>query len=114
MPLADAWLVACLCADWCATCRGFRAAFDALSARHAGVLFRWIDIEDEADLVDDFEVDNFPTLVIQRGGEVLFFGTIMPHASIIERQLAMLQDGRAVASIAAPDLLARLVARTIR
>lgn len=109
-PAADTWLVACLCAEWCATCRAFRTAFDALSARHAGVRFRWIDIEDEADLVDDIEVDSFPTLVIQRSRDVLFFGTILPNAAIIERQLAVLQDGPAAASIDAPDLLARLMA----
>lgn len=103
------WLVACLCAEWCDTCRAFRATFDALSVRHANVRFRWIDIEDEADLVDDIDVDNFPTILIQRGRDVLFLGTTLPNAAIIERQLAALRAGPATAPIDAPDLLARLV-----
>lgn len=107
-PAADGWLVACLCAEWCATCREFRAAFDALSARHGGVRFRWIDIEDEADLVEDIEVDSFPTVLIQRGRDVLFLGATPPHAAIIERQLVALQRTPAAAPIDAPDLLARL------
>lgn len=105
---ADTWLVACLCADWCDTCREFRATFDALSERHANVWFRWIDIEDEADLLDDIEVDNFPTIVIQRGADVLFLGTTLPKAAIVERQLVVLQSGTAAVPIDAPDLLARL------
>lgn len=111
-PDGDPWLVACLCAAWCGTCREFRAAFDALAARHGHVRFRWIDIEDEADLADDYEVENFPTLLIQRGGRVLFYGAVLPQAAIVDRQLAALhaaQDARAMADV--PDLLARLTGR---
>lgn len=108
-PACECWLVACLCAEWCDTCRAFRASFDALSRRHADVRFRWIDIEDESDLVDGIDVENFPTILIQRGRDVLFLGTTVPNAGIIERQLAALRgDAAAVPIGGTPDVLARL------
>jgi thiol-disulfide isomerase/thioredoxin len=109
-PSDQCWLVACLCAQWCDTCRAFRATFDALSGRHTDVRFRWVDIEDEAELVDGIDVENFPTILIQRGRDVLFLGTTLPNAAIIERQLAALRAADAAATPIddAPDLLARL------
>ncbi|MEO7031484.1 MAG: thioredoxin family protein [Herbaspirillum sp.] len=79
------WLVACLCAAWCDTCNAYRANFDALAARHPTLGFAWIDIEDQADLVGDLDVENFPTLLIQRGPTVAFFGAIPPDLQVAER-----------------------------
>jgi thioredoxin 1 len=81
------WVVACLCAAWCGTCGSYRAAFDALAARHPDKHFVWIDIEDQADVVGDLDVDNFPTLLIQRHDVVAFFGTVLPDAQLAERLL---------------------------
>jgi thioredoxin 1 len=79
------WIVACLCAAWCGTCGGYRAAFESLAARHPDKTFVWIDIEDQADVVGDLDVDNFPTLLLQRGDTVAFFGTMLPDALLAER-----------------------------
>lgn len=79
------WIVACLCAAWCGTCSGYRAAFDKLAARHPDKHFIWIDIEDQADVVGDLDVENFPTLLIQRGDTVAFFGTMLPDAAVADR-----------------------------
>jgi len=81
------WVVACLCAAWCDTCNSYRGAFDELAARHPDKHFVWIDIEDRADLVGDIDVENFPTLLIQRGDAVAFFGTVLPDARLAERLL---------------------------
>lgn len=83
----DAWTVACLCAAWCDTCQAYRATFDALAARHPLQHFVWIDIEDQADLVGDFDVENFPTLLIQRGDRVAFFGVVLPELRVADRLL---------------------------
>lgn len=80
-------LVACLCADWCGTCRDYLAPFEQLKAQFGGVQFVWIDVEDESDLVDPIEVENFPTLLIARGNETVFFGTVTPHLQTLERLL---------------------------
>jgi thiol-disulfide isomerase/thioredoxin len=74
----DAWIVACLCAAWCDVCRQYQAGFDEFAARHPDKHFVWIDIEDQADVVGDFDVENFPSLLIQRGDTVAFFGTVLP------------------------------------
>ena len=81
------WIVACLCAAWCGTCGSYRLAFEALAARHPDKHFVWIDIEDQADVVGDLDVDNFPTLLIQRHDVVAFFGTVLPDAALAERVL---------------------------
>jgi len=79
------WVVACLCAAWCGTCGGYRAAFESIAARHPDKTFVWIDIEDQADVVGDLDVDNFPTLLLQRDDTVAFFGPMLPEAKLTER-----------------------------
>lgn len=83
----DRWIVACLCAAWCGTCTSYRSAFDELAARHPDVHFIWIDIEDQADVVGELDVENFPTLLIQRRDVVAFFGTTLPDTALAERLL---------------------------
>jgi thiol-disulfide isomerase/thioredoxin len=81
----DGWVVACLCAAWCGTCSTYRDAFDSLAARHPDKTFVWIDIEDQADVVGDLDVENFPTLLLQRRDTVAFFGTMLPDAKVADR-----------------------------
>lgn len=78
-------LVVCLCAEWCGVCREYRARFEQVRAQWPGVVFRWVDIEDESDLVDPVEVDDFPTVLILRGDAPVFFGTVRPQAEALER-----------------------------
>jgi thioredoxin 1 len=82
---SDAWIVACLCAAWCGTCNEYRSNFETLAARHADKRFVWIDIEDQADVVGDLDVENFPTLLIQRGDAVAFLGTVLPDLQLADR-----------------------------
>jgi thioredoxin 1 len=73
-------VVACLCAQWCSSCREYRATFDEVARRFPDARFLWIDIEDDAALVDDVEVETFPTLLIAAGGAPRFLGPVAPHA----------------------------------
>jgi thiol-disulfide isomerase/thioredoxin len=108
--------VACLCAEWCGTCRGYRAVFEQAvqTLQAAGLAGRWIDVEDEADLVGAIDVDNFPTLLIARGDEVLFFGTITPHPSTLTRLMQAALDGQAHLGGEAPDADVRLLAARLQ
>ena len=84
--LADQrWIVACLCASWCNTCSDYRAVFDALAARHPDKFFLWIDIEDQADVVGDLDIQSFPTLLIQCDDVVAFFGATLPDPGLAHR-----------------------------
>ncbi len=84
----DRWTVACLCAGWCGTCTSYRVSFEQIAARHPDMHFIWIDIEDQADVVGELDVENFPTLLIQRDDTVAFFGTVLPDPALAERLLA--------------------------
>ncbi|RDV00112.1 thioredoxin family protein [Trinickia dinghuensis] len=81
-------LVACLCAQWCGTCREYRETFDRLADAHPDMCFAWIDIETHADRFDDLDVENFPTLLIEDDITTRFFGTVLPHGAIAERLLS--------------------------
>lgn len=98
---AGGWTIACLCAGWCGTCDSYRATFEQLAARHPGLRFVWIDIEDQADIVGDLDIENFPTLLIQHDDVVAFFGTVLPEGALAERLIAAQLD-------TAPADLARL------
>ena len=89
-PAISDFQVVCLCADWCGTCRDYRTVFVSLSSAYPGCRFLWIDIEEQADLVGDLEIDNFPTLLICRQQVVLFFGTLLPHPGHLRRLLETL------------------------
>ena len=82
-------LVACLCADWCGACREYRPLFESLARKFPNAQFLWVDVEDEADLIDPIEVENFPTILIVKEQNPLFFGTILPHIETLER---LIQD----------------------
>ena len=84
------WVVACLCAGWCGSCRDYAVNFAAWAERAPEHHFVWIDIEDQADLVGDLDVDNFPTLLMQQGATVSFFGTMEPDTRQAERLLQAL------------------------
>ena len=94
MPAADAasegFLVVCLCAEWCGTCREYRDGFETLAKQWPQAGFYWVDVEDDADWIGDLDVENFPTLLIQRGDAVLFFGTMLPQHVFLQRTLETL------------------------
>jgi len=105
-----AWLVACYCAAWCDTCTQYRPKFEALSAALPGHAFAWIDIEDHPDLLGDEDVENFPTLMVQANGRVLFYGPMLPHIGHLERLLDSLSADSPAVETALPDVAALLAA----
>ena len=89
--------VACLCAAWCRTCESYQQVFEAACAElpQDGLHVRWIDIEDEADLIDDLDIETFPTLLIADDAHVRFAGPLTPQPQTLRRVLrAHLADPR--------------------
>lgn len=81
-------MVVCLCAQWCGVCRDYRDVFAAAAVRHPRLMFRWIDIEDEAELAGDMDVQTFPTLVVaDRQGQLVFSGPLPPQPGLLDRLL---------------------------
>ncbi len=84
---SDNWLVVCLCAEWCNTCKSYQTPFRELAAQYPAIHFVYLDIEDHADLLGDLDIENFPTLLIQKGEETAFFGTTLPEIALAQRLL---------------------------
>ena len=91
-PAHDGTLVVCLCAAWCDTCAEFRDTFERLERVHPEAKFVWLDVEDDAALVGDLDIENFPTLAVFRGSAPLFYGVTLPQEGIVSRTLHSLLE----------------------
>ncbi|MGJ7494172.1 thioredoxin family protein [Variovorax sp. RT4R15] len=91
---ADALWVVCLCAEWCGACREYRPLFEQVAQAHPGLRFAWVDIEDHAELADDFDVETFPTILVAGGDGTRFIGPLLPHAETLSRMLSALQPAQ--------------------
>lgn len=88
--------VVCLCAAWCGVCREFEPGFRALAAAHPEARFHWVDVEDDAEWVDELDVENFPTLLVGVNAEPVFMGTVLPHTNTVERLLQQAPEMKAL------------------
>jgi thioredoxin 1 len=102
--------VTCLCAAWCHLCDSYRPVLQAVVgefvARGGARPARWVDIEDEAALVGDVDVETFPTLIVQDAQRVLFAGPLMPQPQTLRRLLASLAEWPQAQRDVAPAVLA--------
>ena len=117
-PAAPARLIACLCAEWCGTCGEWRTSFDAVTARYPHAQVVWVDIEDDAELMGDVEVETFPTLLIadvteaaasgasEGAVQLRFFGPLAPHAGTFARLIESIDSPGGPVARVAPDVQA--------
>ena len=103
-PASRRW-VACLCADWCGICRDYRPVFEQVAAEHPGLPFLWLDIEEQAALVGDLDIETFPTLLIADGAALRFAGPLLPHAGTLARLVGSLEADAAPVADAALAVL---------
>lgn len=66
------FLVINFVAKWCSPCRIFRTVLTDAAGKHRDVSFAVVDIEDEPELSAAFGVESIPTIVVIRGGAVVF------------------------------------------
>ncbi|MGP1628979.1 MAG: thioredoxin family protein [Giesbergeria sp.] len=93
-PSLHCWWVVCLCAAWCDTCGDYRATFDAVAREWPAMRFEWVDIEDEAEVTGELDVETFPTvLVADAGGCARFLGPLLPQAGVLTRLISSLHAG---------------------
>jgi thioredoxin reductase (NADPH) len=95
-----------LCAAWCSTCREFRLVCERIAASRPELSLVWVDIEDDAELLGDIDVETFPTFAIFEGEALRHYGALLPRADLLER---LLGDLDAATSSDAPDEIRKLV-----
>ena len=63
-------------APWCTYCRRIAPAFDKIASQQEDkLIFAKLDIDDAAEIAEEYGVDTIPTLIIFKNGEV--FGSIV-------------------------------------
>ena len=107
-------LVVCLCAAWCDTCGEFREGFENLKKTFPKGRFVWLDVEDDAALVGDVDVENFPTLAVYRCESPVFFGVTLPQEGVVSRTIAGVVEGKAISVPPAIAALPRALAERVR
>ena len=94
-PGIRSWVV-CLCADWCGACKAYRGVFsqlaEALAHTYPDCRFVWIDVEDQADLVGDLEIETFPTLLVASDEGMNFLGAVTPQPDVLRRLVKSLLE----------------------
>jgi thiol-disulfide isomerase/thioredoxin len=103
--------VVCLCADWCGVCREYRPLFDRFAQARPDLRFEWVDIEDEADLMGDVDVETFPTLLVADDAKVRFFGPVLPREEALSAALRSADAGSMVSDEEVAALARRLQER---
>ena len=59
-------------APWCTYCRRIAPAFDKIASQQEDkLIFAKLDIDDAAEIAEEYGVDTIPTLIIFKNGEVL-------------------------------------------
>lgn len=102
VPASPAAWVICLCADWCGLCRDYRLVIADMALRYPALRFVWLDIEDQADLVGEIDVETFPTMLLADAQGTWFLGPLPPQAQNLARLLDSLQRASLQASPHSP------------
>ena len=75
-------------APWCGPCKSFAPIYEAVSEKHADVVFGKVNTEDEQELGASFQIRSIPTLMIFRGQIALFSQAGMLPESGLEEVIA--------------------------
>ena len=58
-------------ADWCGPCKKQDPILEELEAEYDDVEFVKIDVDDEQDVANQYQVRSLPTVVVERDGNIL-------------------------------------------
>jgi hypothetical protein len=74
---------------WCEKCRALRPLFEARAAQAApNELWLWLDLEDHAQFIGDFQPDDLPWLLVYAGPALMHCAAIGPGIESLDGALA--------------------------
>jgi thioredoxin len=79
-------------APWCGPCKSFAPIYDAVSEKHADVVFAKVNTEDEQELAASFQIRSIPTLMIFRDQIAIFSQAGMLPESALEEVIGKTRD----------------------
>lgn len=82
-------------AAWCAPCQQIAPAFEALSLELENVAFLKVDVDDNEETAQKYEVNQMPTFLLIRKGEVVDQFSGANVAMLRQKVQGLLEEGRA-------------------
>lgn len=77
-----------LWAEWCGPCRAFGPVFEKAAEANPDIVFGKIDTEVERELAAGFQITSIPTLMVFRGGIIVFSQPGALNASQLDQVIA--------------------------
>ena len=78
-------------ATWCAPCKQFARIYEQVAAQHPNVVFAKINIEEETELAETFQIRSIPHLIVFKQGIVIYSEAgSMPESTLKELVLQAL------------------------
>lgn len=79
-------------APWCGPCKSFAPTYEAVSEKHADVVFAKVNTEDEQELAAAFNIRSIPTLMIFRDQIAIFSQAGMLPESALEEVIGKTRE----------------------
>lgn len=80
-------------ADWCEPCQAFSSNFESLASEFKDAVFAQINVGEQPDLAEEFNVRSVPTIMILRHHVAVFMQSGTMTAGDLKR---LLQDAKAL------------------
>ena len=72
-------------AEWCAPCKQFSKVYEQVSDQFPGIKFAKVNIEEQQELADFFEIRSIPHLIVFKEGIVIYSDAgSMPESTLKE------------------------------
>jgi len=72
-------------ASWCAPCKQFAHVYERVAALHDNIVFAKINIEEESELAETFQIRSIPHLMVFKQGIVIYSEAgSMPESTLKE------------------------------
>lgn len=72
-------------AEWCAPCKNFSVIFDKTSENFPEISFMTVNVEEESELSDMFEIRSIPYLMVFKQGILIYADAgSLPESALLE------------------------------